>query len=173
MIGCMLFFLILPLISSSSFRFHHKSAQRFFQNELSKFQCDIHDLQNTYQNELEKSPFRNRTVSQITQSWQSTFPDGNYRTNTKNSIPYHQLSLRDPDTILRIAEYQAMVYCKSDNINTPSDISLIKNMANKNLRIGNFNIEATGFDEKQFLFWYIASNIAQQSIILVNRGTIK
>jgi hypothetical protein len=72
-----------------------------------------------------------------------------------------------------MAEYQAMVYCKSDNVNTPSDLSSIKNMANKNLRVGNFTIEATGFDEKHFLFWYIASNIAQQSIILVHRGTSK
>jgi hypothetical protein len=70
-----------------------------------------------------------------------------------------------------MAEYQAMVYCKSANINTPSDLTQIKNMANKNLRVGNFNIEATGFDEKNHLFWYIASNVAQQSIILVHRGT--
>ncbi len=72
-----------------------------------------------------------------------------------------------------MAEYQAMVYCKSNNVNSPSDISSIINMANKNLRVGSFTIEATGFDEKNFLFWYIASNIAQQSIILVHRGTSK
>jgi hypothetical protein len=57
----------------------------------------------------------------------------------------------DPDTILRMAEYQAMVYCKSDAINSPSDLSPITNV----------------------LFWYIAVNIAQQSIILVHRGTTK
>jgi len=79
----------------------------------------------------------------------------------------------DPDTILRIAEYQAMVSCKSNNVNSPSDISAIINMAKKNLRVGNFTIEATGFDEKNLLFWYIASNIAQQSIVLVHRGTTK
>ncbi len=43
---------------------------------------------------MEKSPYKNRSVSEITNSWQSTFPDGNYRTNTKNSIPYYQMSLR-------------------------------------------------------------------------------
>jgi hypothetical protein len=53
-----------------------------------------HTLQDTYQNEVEKSPFKNRTVNQITTSWQSSFPDGNYRTNTKNSIPYRQMALR-------------------------------------------------------------------------------
>jgi hypothetical protein len=79
----------------------------------------------------------------------------------------------DPDTILRMAEYQAMVYCKSDAINSPSDLSPITNMAQKNLRVGTFTIEATGFDEKNVLFWYIAVNIAQQSIILVHRGTTK
>jgi len=68
-----------------------------------------------------------------------------------------------------MAEYQAMVYCKSNNVNSPSDISSIINMANKNLRVGNFTIEATGFDEKNFLFLYIASNIAHQSIVLVHR----
>jgi hypothetical protein len=72
-----------------------------------------------------------------------------------------------------MAEYQAMVYCKSNVINSPLDISSIINMAKKNLRVGNFTIEATGFDEKHILFWYIASNIAQQSIILVHRGTSK
>jgi len=51
-----------------------------------------------------------------------------------------------------MAEYQAMVYCKSNNVNSPSDISSIINMANKNLRVGNFTIEAMGFDEKNFLF---------------------
>jgi len=79
----------------------------------------------------------------------------------------------DPDTILRMAEYQAMVYCKSTVINSPSDISSIINMSRKNLRLGNFTIEATGLDEHGILFWYIASNIAQQSIILVHRGTQK
>jgi len=137
---------------------------------------------------MEKSPYKNRTVNQITSSWQSTFPDGNYR-NTKNSIPYSQMALRgkyiskkflefkyfriDPDTILRMAEYQAMVYCKSNNISSPTGVSSIINMAKKNLRVGNFTIEATGFDEKHNLFWYIASNIAQQSILLVHRGTSK
>lgn len=79
----------------------------------------------------------------------------------------------DPDTILRMAEYQAMVYCKSNNINSPSDVSSIINMSTKNLRVGNFTIKATGFDEKNILFWYIAVNIAQQSILLVHRGTSK
>jgi len=69
----------------------------------------------------------------------------------------------DPDTILRMAEYQAMVYCRSTSVD----------MASKNLRVGNFTIEATGFDEKHALFWYIASNIPQRSIILVHRGTSK
>ena len=72
-----------------------------------------------------------------------------------------------------MAEYQAMVYCKSSNVNTPEDLTPIKNMASKNLRVGSFNIEATGFDESNYLFWYIASNVAQQSIILVHRGTSK
>ena len=72
-----------------------------------------------------------------------------------------------------MAEYQAMVYCKSDNITAPSDISAIMNMAKKNLRVGNFTVEAAGYDEKHVLYWYIASNIPQQSIILVHRGTKK
>jgi hypothetical protein len=72
-----------------------------------------------------------------------------------------------------MAEYQAMVYCKSDVVNSPSDLSSIQNMAKKNLRVGNFTIEAIGLDENKILFWYIASNIAQQSIILVHRGTRK
>lgn len=43
---------------------------------------------------MEKSPYKNRSIEQITSSWQSTFPDGNYRMNTKNLIPYHQMVLR-------------------------------------------------------------------------------
>lgn len=78
----------------------------------------------------------------------------------------------DPDTILRMAEYQAMVYCQPSSGSSPSDISAIENMANKNLRVGEFVIEATGFDKNGYLFWYIASNTAQQSIILVHRGTV-
>ncbi|CAF0729579.1 unnamed protein product [Adineta steineri] len=139
--------------------------------ELGKFQCDIHDFTSTYKNEFQESPFRNRSIKEITASWQSTFPEGNYRTNTKNSIPFSRMNLREPDTILRMAEYQAMIYCKSTMLGAPSDISSIRNMAKKNLRVGNFTIEATGFDRKRVSYWYIASNIAQQSIILVHRGT--
>ena len=70
-----------------------------------------------------------------------------------------------------MAEYQAMVYCKSTILNSPSDISSIVNMSGKNLRVGNFTIAATGFDKYNVLYWYIAVNIPQQSIILVHRGT--
>ncbi|UJR33968.1 hypothetical protein I4U23_021384 [Adineta vaga] len=144
------------------------SAKKF---GLSQMKCDLHDLKDTYRSELEKSPFGNRSVDEITTAWRSTFSDENYRTSTKNSIPFQQMNLRDPDTILRMAEYQALVYCKSDILNSPSDLSSIKNMAAKNLRIGNFTIEASGFDKKHVLYWYIAVNIFQQSIILVHRGT--
>lgn len=81
------------------------------------------------------------------------------------------LSYLDPDTILRMAEYQAMVYCKSSILNSPSDVSSIAKMSEKNLRVGNFTIAATGFDKYKVLYWYIAVNIPQQSIILVHRGT--
>ncbi|CAF0763123.1 unnamed protein product [Adineta ricciae] len=141
------------------------------ETELNRLKCDMHDLLNTYKNEMGKSPFRNRSVDAITAAWQSTFPDGNYRTNTKNSIPFRQMNLRDPDTILRMAEYQAMVYCKSNILNSPSDISSIVKMSGKNLRVGNFTIAATGFDKYNVLYWYIAVNIPQQSILLVHRGT--
>ncbi|CAF1245776.1 unnamed protein product [Didymodactylos carnosus] len=46
-------------------------------------------------------------------------------------------------------------------------------MASKNLRVGQFQIEATGYDRKKVLFWYLASNQAQQSMYLVHRGTSK
>ena len=71
-----------------------------------------------------------------------------------------------------MAEYQAMVYCKPNSGSPTTDISSIENMADKNLRVGEFVIEATGFDKNGYLFWYIASNTAQQSIILVHRGTV-
>ena len=95
----------------------------------------------------------------------------------KSSIPFRQMSLRlrnyrkknslksdsvcvDPDMILRIAEYQGMVYCKPDAGSFQSDVSVIENMAKKNLRVCNSVIEATRFDKQGYLFWYITSNIA-------------
>ncbi|CAF0857525.1 unnamed protein product [Didymodactylos carnosus] len=111
-----------------------------------------------------------RFNDEITKSWQSSFTDNDYSAGKiKNNVAFNKMPLRDPETILRMAEYQAMIYCKS----VFDDLSVITNMATKNLRVGSFKLETTGYDYKHALFWYLASNQAQSSLILVHRGTSK
>jgi hypothetical protein len=69
----------------------------------------------------------------------------------------------DPDTILRMAEYQTMVYCQ--------DLTSIENVSKKNLRVGSFRLESFGNDSNHRIFWYLASNDDQKQITLVHRGT--
>jgi len=71
--------------------------------------------------------------------------------------------LRDRETILRMTEYQALIYC--------STLQSITDMSKKNLRIGSFRLESMGNDSKHRLFWYLASNDNQKQITLVHRGT--
>jgi len=56
-----------------------------------------------------------------------------------------------------------MVYC--------SNLTSIKNMSKKNLRVGSFQLESFGNDTKHRIFWYLASNDDQKQLTLVHRGT--
>lgn len=73
------------------------------------------------------------------------------------------MSLRDPETILRMAEYQTMIYCRN--------LTSIINMSKKNLRVGSFRLESFGNDSHHRIFWYLASNDDQKQLTLVHRGT--
>lgn len=72
-------------------------------------------LQDTYDNEVKNSPYADRSVSVITSSWQSTFPNGDYQTNTKNTIPYQQMPLRGEEiqsnfSLLRVFLFRSGYY---------------------------------------------------------------
>jgi len=152
----MLLFVLLFLTSPLSVV--HGSLLKSVKNHV---KCAWHDLTDTEHHFGGKYPdeYRNRSVDVITQSWRDTL-NGNTFDNKK---PFAQMVLRDPETILRMAEYQALVYCSS--------ITLIKNMAQKNLRVGSFQIESIGSDSTHHIFWYIASNANQKQLTLVHRGT--
>jgi len=140
----------------------------------SKLKCALHDLTDTKSHYSKKSPnlYHNRSVEEITKAWQSTFIDtSSYLPGKiKNNIPFSQLQLRDPYTILSMAEYQALIYCRTHR---NDDLSVITQMETKNLRIGLFKILSTGVDRKHSLFWYLGINQQQKLLVLIHRGTTR
>jgi len=153
----MFVFLIFILLTSSI-----QIEASLFQSLKSDIKCFYHDWTDTKQhffNHTHKDSHQNRDINHITETWRKTLING----SVNNKIPFNQMSLRDPETILRLAEYQTLILCPN--------LTSIKNTSKNNLRVGSFRIESYGNDTNHRVFWYLASNDDQKQLTLVHRGT--